>query len=143
MQQKDWTKKFGGMKILWMIPGLTVLFFMDDFLMVILVEKLQIFKVSGYFYDILLAWLFIVSAVLAYAVFYTMRRKPTTGALGMIGEKGKILSKRGGYWQVDVRGEIWRCESGELLKAGDHVFVEGVEGIILKVLKAGKQQALK
>jgi len=51
--------------------------------MVILVEKLQIFRVSGCFCGILLAWLFLVSAALAYAVFYIMHRKPTTGALGM------------------------------------------------------------
>ena len=70
-----------------------------------------------------------------------MRRKPTTGALGMIGEKGKILARRSGYWQVDVHGEIWLCESSESLKAGDHVFVEGIEGIVLKVLKAGKKHA--
>ena len=69
MQQKDWAEKFGEKKILWMIPGLTVLFFGDDFLMVILVEKLQIFKVSDYFYRIILAWLFLASVALAHAVF--------------------------------------------------------------------------
>jgi len=143
VQQKDWANKFGGKKILWMIPGLTVLFFMDDFLMVILVEKLQLFRVSDSFYHIILAWLFLVSIVLAYAVFYVMRRKPTTGAFGMIGERGKILGKRSGYWQVDVHGEIWRCESSESLKGGDQVFVGEVEGTVLRVSKAGKQQASK
>lgn len=135
MELRDWANKFSGRKILWMIPGLTVLFFLDDLLMVILVEKLQLFNVSNVYYRIVLAWLFLVSAALAYAVFYVMRRKPATGALGMIGRQGKILGKKHEYWQVDVHGEIWRCECSESLKPGVHVRVDAVEGMVLKVKK--------
>jgi len=111
--------------------------------MVLLVEKLHLFRASDSFYHIVMVCLFIGSAVLAYAVFYVMRRKPTTGALGMIGQVGKILWKKNDYWQVDVHGEIWRCESSESLKVGDHVRVDAVEGITLKVTKAGKRPGPK
>ena len=116
---------------------------MDDFLLVVLVEKLQLFNISESFYRIFLTWLFLVSVALSYAVFYIMRRKPTTGALGMIGQTGKILREKNGYFQVDVHGEIWRCESSESLRAGDHIRVESVEGITLKVTQRVKQPGQK
>ncbi|WP_022853674.1 NfeD family protein [Thermodesulfatator atlanticus] len=62
--------------------------------------------------------------------------KPTTGREGLIGEKGKTLSKvgpKGG--QVFVHGEIWQAVSDEEIPPETEIIVTGIEGFKLKVKK--------
>lgn len=64
------------------------------------------------------------------------RKKKLTGAEGMIGEEGEVLTDfKEGKGKVFVHGEIWNAESKEELKKGDRIKVVGVKGLTLIVEK--------
>ena len=64
------------------------------------------------------------------------RKKKLTGAEGMIGEEGEVLTDfKEGKGKVFVHGEIWNAESKEELKKGDKIKVVGVKGLTLIVEK--------
>jgi membrane-bound serine protease (ClpP class) len=64
------------------------------------------------------------------------RRRPVTGAEGLIGEQGSVLTAvdAGQTGQVRVHGEIWRATSAAPLTAGRRVRVTAIEdGLTLLV----------
>ena len=66
------------------------------------------------------------------------RNQPTTGREGLVGEVGAAdgdITPAGG--KVFVRGEYWDARSDAPISAGEQVVVDGVEGMRLKVRKAG------
>lgn len=67
--------------------------------------------------------------------FKTMRKKPTTGKKGIIGQVGRVKKKIEGEGVVSVSGELWQAESDEVIEEGEKVKVVGIEGLILKVKK--------
>ena len=124
---------FKGKRVLLVFFGLIILFFMDDFLLLMLVQKLDLFHVSGWIYYLVLTWLFIVSSLLAFAVLHIMRKKPTTGVEGLYGRKGTVVDVTRNQYRVTIKGEIWTAESDEKLKTGDKIIVRSVEGLLLYV----------
>jgi len=67
-----------------------------------------------------------------------MMRRPATGAAGMIGRVVVARSALGPEGQVQVDGEIWRAVSeGGAIPAGEKVRVMAVDGLTLKVSRAG------
>ena len=67
-----------------------------------------------------------------------MMKSPVTGAAGMIGRVVVARSALGPEGQVQVDGEIWRAVSeGEAIPAGAKVRVMAVDGLTLKVSRAG------
>lgn len=64
------------------------------------------------------------------------RRKPTTGAPGMVGKQGTAMTDLGPSGQVFVRGEYWTAEADQPIAKGAHVVVEQVDGLVLRVKKA-------
>lgn len=64
------------------------------------------------------------------------RRKPVTGAEGIVGERGVALTKLNPEGQVKVHGEIWNAESidGPLSKDAP-VVVSEIHGLSIKVKK--------
>lgn len=68
------------------------------------------------------------------------RRRPHTGAEGLVGRIGVLRSPPGPRASVFVDGELWRAQSflGEqdALRAGDRVVVERVCGLTLAVRRA-------
>ena len=69
-----------------------------------------------------------------------MMKSPVTGAAGMIGRVVVARSALGPEGQVQVDGEIWRAVSeGEAIPAGEKVRVTAVDGLTLKVSRAGDQ----
>ncbi len=73
-------------------------------------------------------------AGVTYLAVKAVWRKPTTGAEGLVGEKGEALTQvtpQGG--QVFVHGEIWQAISQEPIAQGALVEVEAVEGLKLRV----------
>jgi membrane-bound serine protease (ClpP class) len=67
-----------------------------------------------------------------------MMRSPVTGAAGMIGRVVVARSALGPEGQVQVDGEIWRAVSeGGAIPAGEKVRVMAVDGLTLKVSRAG------
>ena len=133
MEKDNWSNRYKGARVILIVLGLTALFFFDDVLLVFLVEEIELFKVSGWLYSLLLLWFFLVSVGLAYAVFHIMRKRPTTGLEAMEGQVGRILSKSGELYKVSFHGEIWNAECEEALKTGERVKIVSVDGLILHV----------
>lgn len=87
----------------------------------------------------------IIPAVVITTLFFTLtlglafkafRRKPVTGAEGLIGERGvartEITRDEG---MVHVSGELWSAFSDEPIREGEKVIVESVDGLRVKVRK--------
>src|SRR5882724_10961781 len=67
-----------------------------------------------------------------------MMKSPVTGTAGMIGRVVVARSALGPEGQVQVDGEIWRAVSeGGAIPAGEKVRVMAVDGLTLKVSRAG------
>lgn len=67
-----------------------------------------------------------------------MLRRPVTGPEGMIGRLAVARSALGPEGQVQVDGEIWRAiAEGGAIPAGEKVRVTAVDGLTLKVSRAG------
>lgn len=61
------------------------------------------------------------------------RRKPKTGAEGLIGLEGEAKTDIHKEGQVFVHGEIWGAWSDEQIKEGEKIIVDKVENLRLKV----------
>lgn len=101
--------------------------------MVFLIEEFQVFHVSKWIFYLIYVWLLAGSIALAYAVLYVLQRKPTTGVEGLQDQIGTVIGLTDGRIQMQVRGEIWVAESQEVLRPGDKVIVDAVDGLTLRV----------
>jgi membrane-bound serine protease (ClpP class) len=61
------------------------------------------------------------------------RRKPVTGAEGLVGLQGEAKTDIYEDGTVFIHGEIWSAWSDEPIKAGEKIIVDKVEGLKLKV----------
>jgi membrane-bound serine protease (ClpP class) len=86
----------------------------------------------------------VVVAALATAGFFllvvgaavrSLKRAPTTGREGLIGEVGVARSRLAPEGQVLVHGELWRARCDGEAEVGDEVRVTAVEGLRLQVEK--------
>jgi len=84
----------------------------------------------------------IIPAVIVTTLFFSVtialavkayRRKPQTGAEGLIGAEGEAKTDVHEKGQVFVHGEIWSAWSDEPIKAGEEIIVDKVENLKLKV----------
>ncbi len=73
-----------------------------------------------------------------YLALKAYRRKPVTGAEGLVGLEGEARTDINGRGQVFVNGEIWTARCDGPLKAGERIVVEGVENLTLKVRRSGE-----
>jgi membrane-bound ClpP family serine protease len=67
------------------------------------------------------------------AVIGARTRRAATGAEGMVGKTGKVLSWSGSEGRVLVDGEIWKAASRDLPAVGGEVVVRAVHGLSLEV----------
>jgi membrane-bound serine protease (ClpP class) len=87
----------------------------------------------------------IIPAVVLTTIFFALtvalviqahRSRPTTGAEGLIGLEGQVKGNiDNSDGSVFVHGEIWKAFSNEVIKKGEKVLVEKVDGLKLKVKK--------
>jgi membrane-bound serine protease (ClpP class) len=87
----------------------------------------------------------IIPAVVLTTIFFALtvalviqahRSRPTTGAEGLIGLEGQVKGNiDNSDGSVFVHGEIWKALSNEVIKKGEKVLVEKVDGLKLKVKK--------
>ncbi len=95
-----------------------------------------------------ISWQIIVAVVTLTVLFFmfaigfgikAQRRKPTTGAQGIIDETGETITEMDPEGQVKVHGEIWTAESldGNLLK-GTKIIVAEISNLKLKIRRAEK-----
>lgn len=67
------------------------------------------------------------------------RRAPVvTGVSELLAAPAQALEDFSGRGRVRIRGETWWAESAEPVRAGEHLVVEKVEGLVLKVRPRGK-----
>ena len=71
--------------------------------------------------------------------FKAMRKKPTTGDRGIIGEIGGVRKKIDNEGVVLVSGELWNATSDEVIEKGEKVVVTGIDRLTLKVKRCDKE----
>jgi len=91
------------------------------------------------------SWAVIISATVLTVLFFlfavtmgirAQRRKPTTGAEGLVGEIGTAHTALAPAGMIQVHGEYWRAESDVPVAAGEPVRVTAVEGLMCRVTRA-------
>ena len=89
-----------------------------------------------------LGWTVILPVVLTLAVMFgfiarlviiSMKRKPVTGAQGLIGQVGTASTDIDGRGKIFVHGEYWDALSQTKIAPGARVQVTGIEGLVLRV----------
>ena len=93
-----------------------------------------------------ISWNIIIPAVILTAAFFifaiglgikAQRRKPVTGAQGIIGEVGEAITDINPEGQVHVHGETWTATSAEgKIKAGTKIKVERIDNLRLTIRKS-------
>jgi len=90
------------------------------------------------------SWAVIVPAAILTAGFFvfalgkavqTWRTKPTTGAEGLVGERGVVRKRVDPRGTVLVHGEVWNAVADEPLDPGQAVEVVAVEGLTARVTR--------
>jgi membrane-bound serine protease (ClpP class) len=114
-----------------------------------IIGSLMLFESPAPFMKLSLA--VVLPAVIVTALFFTVllslaykayRRKPTTGAEGLLGNHGTAetdITESGGT--VSIHGELWSAYSDGPISRGERVVVEAMTGLKLKVGKARKGEA--
>ena len=67
------------------------------------------------------------------AAYRAQRRKPTTGAEGLVGEHGVAITDLAPSGQVFVHGEYWAADADGRVEKGAGVIVDRVDGMRLRV----------
>jgi membrane-bound serine protease (ClpP class) len=117
------------------VGGLSLLFVLDELFIIFILRTAFPRVVSPLLFRIVVGAAGIFSFFLAWVVFRALRRRPSTGSDGLIGERGKALSAIDRSGDVFVHGEIWKAISEEEIQAGDAIEVTRVDGLALKVRK--------
>jgi membrane-bound serine protease (ClpP class) len=64
---------------------------------------------------------------------FLRRYRVTTGAEGLVGERGEVVEACDPTGRVRVRGELWNARCEEPLGEGRLVRVTGVDGLTLRI----------
>jgi membrane protein implicated in regulation of membrane protease activity len=79
----------------------------------------------------------LVSGLMYWAILRAIRKKPITGASGLVGARARIVSKLGtsdeAQYMVEADGELWSANSPDTLEPGEIVSIVRVDGIRLLV----------
>jgi membrane-bound serine protease (ClpP class) len=105
-----------------------------------LIDKESILEVITISMELIILVVALTLAFFLFAIFFSIRahrKKIATGAEGIIGEKGIVISNLKPNGLVRIHGEIWnaQCETGELNK-GTPVVVDRIEDLKLFVKKS-------
>jgi membrane-bound serine protease (ClpP class) len=108
---------------------------LDELFIIFILKETFPAALSPFPLTIIISVVGILSFLLAWVVYRALRKRPTTGREGLVGEQGKALSAIYGLGEVFVHGEIWKATSEEEIQEGDAIEVMGVDGLALKVRK--------
>jgi membrane protein implicated in regulation of membrane protease activity len=79
----------------------------------------------------------LLGSIIAYwKALQAQRQPPVMGKKVMIGEKATVVSATRKAVEVEYQGEVWNAASSQPLEPGQQVFIEGVEGLTLRVSKS-------
>jgi membrane-bound serine protease (ClpP class) len=105
--------------------------------------SIMLFQQSSFLEVVAISWEVILFVVSFSALFFlavigmgirAQRRKPTTGAQGIIGECGTAITDLHPHGQIRVHGEIWAAISTEgTILQGSKVLIEQIDNLTLKV----------
>lgn len=111
----------------------------------LILGSIMLIDVESFGQVIRVSWEIIATVVILTVLFFffaitmgikAQRRKPTTGAEGIIGEIGIAISDLDPAGEVRVHGEIWKSESiAGKIESGQTIKVEGISHLKLKVSK--------
>lgn len=80
------------------------------------------------------------AAAIYWYAFKSARMPKLNGAEGMVGEHGRVVKRGERGITVSIHGELWSAEAtGDALRVGDEVLVEGIEGLRLRVTSAASE----
>ncbi len=118
------------------VGGLVSLFFGSLILMNSSAPELQVSL------QVIIPVVIALAVILSFLVRLAIRSqqlRPTTGAAGMLGEAGVVLTAigPGQAGRVETHGEIWRATAEEAIGEGERVRVTGVEGLTVTVQRDG------
>jgi membrane protein implicated in regulation of membrane protease activity len=81
----------------------------------------------------------LASAGMYWAILRAVKRTPTTGAMGLKGTSGRVVSRlkpsEASQYLVEADGELWSANSADTLQPGDEVRIVDVKGIRLEVAR--------
>jgi membrane protein implicated in regulation of membrane protease activity len=66
-------------------------------------------------------------------ILQTQRLAPASGARAIIGGEAVVVATEGDTAEVHYRGEVWSAVSSQPLHPGQHVIIQDVEGLTLRV----------
>lgn len=92
---------------------------------------------------VLLPSVLLMTAFVVGTMYYAVklhRRRPVSGAEGLVGEAGRAAGDitAGGEGKVFVDGEYWNAVSDEEIRDGEEIRVTAVEGLHLKVARKAR-----
>jgi len=122
-------------KVVLIILGLTLLFIIDDLLLLLLVGELRIWYFTNWVYLIVSLFILLINVSLAWVVYRALKKKPMTGAEGMIDKTGVALEDFQKSGKVLVNGEIWQAKATEKIKKNEIVRVIALSGLTVSVAK--------
>lgn len=116
-----------------MLAALTVALMFDDVVLYLVFERLLEWKISLPL-KITVGTLFtLFNFVLALLIMKTLRRRPQTGAEGMVGAMGIVERVQMDDYLIKTHGELWQARATEKLARGEKVLVKRIEGLTLDV----------
>lgn len=89
-----------------------------------------------------ISWSVILPTVSATALFSVLilglvvkshRTRPVSGIDGLIGAEGIARTNIEPGGEIFIHGEIWKAESGDMIKKGDKIIVEKIDGLKVRV----------
>lgn len=87
----------------------------------------------------LIVTLVLISSIITYVLYRTLKKTPLLGFDSMIGKNGMTVNQIASKGTVKIGGELWAAEvDGDNIEAGEEVIVMGQTGLKLKVIKKPK-----
>jgi membrane protein implicated in regulation of membrane protease activity len=75
----------------------------------------------------------VASLGIYWKIIQAQRRRQVTGKRAMIGGQAVVVRVEGSDVEVDYGGENWRAVSAHTLQPGQHVIIEAIDGLTLRV----------
>lgn len=78
---------------------------------------------------------------LVWLVFVRRKKPSVSGATGLVGRMVEVKTWQGAEGYVLVKGELWKAVCDDPLSVGQKAVVHSVDGLTLRVARAGKLES--
>lgn len=115
------------------LAALTLALMFDEVILYLVFERLLEWKISWPL-KITVGTLFTLgNFALALLIMKSLRRRPQTGAEGMVGATGIVERVQRDDYLIRTHGELWQARAPEKLALGEKVMIKRIEGLALEV----------